>query len=210
MGTKLNPGKFDAYDKALPDEPMFTLLARDPGAPGAIHEWMRLRDRVIPLPNEKINEASACMEAMKDWRTPKNLERVEASKVSAERPTVHNTATSPEFERLCRALNFPLDANVPDVLKIAALRFEALTTTAVHIDGSEKDASYFFDLSNAEFTIQLDKLASGTSGELVGILQSAAWRIECLSKPLPLYDYAEPNPGRGEPGTRSFTKKDAP
>jgi hypothetical protein len=30
MGTKSNPGPFDCYAKAEPDEPMFVLLARDP------------------------------------------------------------------------------------------------------------------------------------------------------------------------------------
>ncbi|HAW11807.1 MAG TPA: aspartate decarboxylase, partial [Chloroflexi bacterium] len=30
MGTKNNPGKFDCYDDAHPDEPMFVLLGRDP------------------------------------------------------------------------------------------------------------------------------------------------------------------------------------
>lgn len=39
MGTKNNPGKFDCYDAALPDEPMFVLLARDP----VVREWVRRR-----------------------------------------------------------------------------------------------------------------------------------------------------------------------
>lgn len=30
MGTKSNPTQFDCYANALPDEPMFILLARDP------------------------------------------------------------------------------------------------------------------------------------------------------------------------------------
>ena len=29
MGTKNNPGKFDCYEHAKPDEPMFVLLGRD-------------------------------------------------------------------------------------------------------------------------------------------------------------------------------------
>ena len=38
MGTKVNPGRFDCYAKALPDEPMFTLLARDPN----FYEFVKL------------------------------------------------------------------------------------------------------------------------------------------------------------------------
>ena len=33
MGTKNNPGQFDCYRNAEPDEPMFVLLARDERAP---------------------------------------------------------------------------------------------------------------------------------------------------------------------------------
>lgn len=43
MSTKEIPGPFDALEKALPDEPMFPLLAHDPCAPATITEWCRLR-----------------------------------------------------------------------------------------------------------------------------------------------------------------------
>lgn len=33
MGTKNNPGTFDCYANAAPDEPMFVLLGRDKHAP---------------------------------------------------------------------------------------------------------------------------------------------------------------------------------
>lgn len=39
MGTKLNPGNFDCYENAKPDEPMFILLARDAGAPALVEKW---------------------------------------------------------------------------------------------------------------------------------------------------------------------------
>ena len=37
MATKTKPGAFDCYSKAEPDEPVFTLLARDPSAPLTDH-----------------------------------------------------------------------------------------------------------------------------------------------------------------------------
>ena len=43
MGTKNNPGKFDCYDAAEPDEPMFTLLARDRLAAHLVSIWAKLR-----------------------------------------------------------------------------------------------------------------------------------------------------------------------
>lgn len=45
MGTKNNPGKFDCYAAALPDEPYFILLARDPDAPMLVELWAYLRER---------------------------------------------------------------------------------------------------------------------------------------------------------------------
>lgn len=74
MGTKTKPGAFDCYANALPDEPMFVLLGRDPSAPRLIEIWATVRleeiirgvrpdtDRVM------VREAFACVEAMKQWR----------------------------------------------------------------------------------------------------------------------------------------------
>lgn len=43
MGTKNTPSLFDCYAKALPDEPMFHLLARDPAAPELIRIWVAIK-----------------------------------------------------------------------------------------------------------------------------------------------------------------------
>lgn len=43
MGTKNNPGKFDCYANAKPDEPLFVLLARDPLAPFLVSMWAAIR-----------------------------------------------------------------------------------------------------------------------------------------------------------------------
>lgn len=42
-GTKLNPGEFDCYHAAAPNEPMFVLLARDPLAAALVQLWADLR-----------------------------------------------------------------------------------------------------------------------------------------------------------------------
>lgn len=39
MGSKLEPGAFDAWEKAGEDEPLFVLLARDPLAPAVVEAW---------------------------------------------------------------------------------------------------------------------------------------------------------------------------
>jgi len=43
MGIKNNPGKFDCYFKAEPDEPMFVLLARDLLAQVLVDLWATLK-----------------------------------------------------------------------------------------------------------------------------------------------------------------------
>ena len=48
MGTKNNPGEYDGYTKAEPDEPMFVLLARDPLAADQVRDWARRAYRMNP------------------------------------------------------------------------------------------------------------------------------------------------------------------
>ena len=74
MGTKNHPGKFDCHANALPDEPMFVLLARDPGAPELVEEWARSRAQGIAIGQypasdaPKIMEAMDCAMNMRKWR----------------------------------------------------------------------------------------------------------------------------------------------
>lgn len=63
MGTKNNPGAFDCYANAEPDEPMFVLLGRDKHAPTLVWLWSVLRE----LDGEdaaKVDEARNCASAM--------------------------------------------------------------------------------------------------------------------------------------------------
>ena len=66
MATKENPGKFDCYAKADPDEPMFVLLARDKHAPALVWLWASLRELDGEDP-EKVKEARDNVVAMLEW-----------------------------------------------------------------------------------------------------------------------------------------------
>lgn len=66
MGTKNNPGEFDCYDAADPDEPMFVLLARDPLAPILVELWASLRSQSAGNPS-KVAEARSCAASMRAW-----------------------------------------------------------------------------------------------------------------------------------------------
>lgn len=67
MGTKNNPGKYDCYDKADPDEPLFTLRATDPLAPILVRLWADLANS-IGVDEDKTDEASNCADDMEMWR----------------------------------------------------------------------------------------------------------------------------------------------
>jgi hypothetical protein len=74
MGTKNNPGQFDCYHNAEPDEPMFTLLARDATAPFVVRQWAAARRLLVdqgikPMSDlPVIEEALLCAQQMEDWR----------------------------------------------------------------------------------------------------------------------------------------------
>jgi hypothetical protein len=74
MGTKQNPGDYDCYENAAPDEPMFVLLARDPAAPAIVEKWCEYREGLIKLgakpasDQSMIDEARNCAADMQRWR----------------------------------------------------------------------------------------------------------------------------------------------
>jgi hypothetical protein len=74
MGTKTNPGKFDCYANALPDEPMFVLLARDPDFARLVNEWCDRRQADIecgnrpPSDQQSVHEARECAASGAQWR----------------------------------------------------------------------------------------------------------------------------------------------
>ena len=71
MGTKNNPGQFDCYDAAEDDEPMFTLLARDPMAPSLVRTWAEARRQRGRSQRDidKADEAEQCAAAMERWQS---------------------------------------------------------------------------------------------------------------------------------------------
>ncbi len=74
MGTKQTPAKFDCYTNALPDEPMFILLARDPAAPLLVKNWAIRRGNQITAGERPesdqamVEEAYECADKMRAWR----------------------------------------------------------------------------------------------------------------------------------------------
>lgn len=77
MSTKNNPGAFRCYEAALPDEHVFTILARDPAGPATLRFWASERERVGKTENpddrDRIDDARRDALLMEDWRE-KNLD----------------------------------------------------------------------------------------------------------------------------------------
>lgn len=67
MGTKNNPGRFDCYANAEPDEPMFVLLGRDPSAWFLVGLWAALRNDMEDGDSEQAAEARECMRVMREF-----------------------------------------------------------------------------------------------------------------------------------------------
>lgn len=72
MSTKMNPGKFNCHAAAYPDEPVFTLLGRDPAAPATIKFWRQERVRLGKTENiddlDRIAESILEAQAFEVWR----------------------------------------------------------------------------------------------------------------------------------------------
>lgn len=74
MSTKQSPSEYDCHARAMPDEPLFTFLARDRAAPAVIRTWIALRRQGIEeqhfpdfdLP--MLAEAESVAAAMEAWR----------------------------------------------------------------------------------------------------------------------------------------------
>jgi hypothetical protein len=65
MGTKDKPAPFDCYANALPDEPMFILLARDPDFQRLVEEWAHQRQLDIRCGERPMSDMDMVCEAYK-------------------------------------------------------------------------------------------------------------------------------------------------
>ena len=67
MGTKNNPGNYDCYENAHPDEPMFILLGRDVFGASLSQLWAEARISLGGDSEDKITEAKTNALSMKQW-----------------------------------------------------------------------------------------------------------------------------------------------
>lgn len=72
MPTKQHPGVYDCYKSALPDEPIFVILGRDPAGPATLEFWAEKRIKlgkvVADDDKDRIRHAIDEAKEMQDWR----------------------------------------------------------------------------------------------------------------------------------------------
>lgn len=74
MSTKAQELQSGCFARALDDEPMFVLLARDDRAPERVREWATQRRADISMGKRPesdmavVDEAFQCADDMEDWR----------------------------------------------------------------------------------------------------------------------------------------------
>jgi hypothetical protein len=78
MGTKNNPGEFDCYALALPNEPIFVLLGRDPDFARLVLSWANQRERMVMCGERDVHDMKMVNGARGDalygahWRKTNN------------------------------------------------------------------------------------------------------------------------------------------
>lgn len=115
MANKMHPGAFRCYDAALPDEPIFVILGRDPAAPATIAYWASQRRMLGKNENTddlaRIDAARKEAFVMSDWREA-NLDphgdgvptwRLPRPEPEGERPIRMNPALGMPYEPDLRA-----------------------------------------------------------------------------------------------------------
>ncbi len=101
MGTKNNPGKFDCYANAAPDEPMFILLGRDPHAHAAVRRWADDRQAMIVAglkpesDMDMVTEARDCANAMEEFAIIRARRRDPFARIQASEE-IEALGTTPE------------------------------------------------------------------------------------------------------------------
>lgn len=142
MGTKNNPGAWDCYANAEPDEPMFVLLGRDPTAGALVRLWAEARLRLARAGRggadaAKLEEARACADAMDGWAVDKgkDVQLAHASVFAAAmRPSTSylvERAESPGDTRIAQAIHDAyalaqrVDAQYAVAVGMAAIAFAA-------------------------------------------------------------------------------------
>jgi hypothetical protein len=137
LGSKSNPGKFDCYSRAEPDEPVFVLLGRDPVASFVVEYWTMLRECLGKTEREVIDEARSCALEMQRWARFKGKEEQLAHALAA---TPAGKETYKEY--IQSAVRSKIDERTVErtrELEALCKRAADALASSIHLDGQELD-----------------------------------------------------------------------
>jgi hypothetical protein len=122
MGTRNNPGKYDCYYKAAPDEPIFVLLGRDPVASVVVRFWIQMRKLIGGTQQDKLDEALRCARYMEDYAI--FLDRDNQSATRAMQATAtDDEITEDDMVRACRITAGNIARTGPGAMRELAREF---------------------------------------------------------------------------------------
>lgn len=140
MGSKINPGSFDCYGNALPDEPMFILLARDPNGPLLVDKWAQGREDEITLgmrPKSDmamVVEARQCANSMRLWRAENDGKWRKSRQTAHE---VHNAVAGDIVRQIVKP-TLAAGGDMVDVMVLLESVVAGVMMMAVKLGGDDK------------------------------------------------------------------------
>lgn len=124
VDTKQNPDPNSCYARALPDEPRFTLLGRDPAGPATIRFWRDERMRLNGDAADEENEAFAIAAEFEDWRSKNDgrwrEELPEAAAVEEPEPEAKQPVPSDALSSLAGKVTGGYRPTLPEAKRLAA------------------------------------------------------------------------------------------
>lgn len=122
MSTKSDPGRFNCYQAAYPDETIFTILARDPAFPATVSFWKQERIRLGKNESEddidRLAAIDAEIEAARKWRSA-NLDPFGDGTPTWKLP--HTVPVGPPI----RVENAAMDISIKDSLQLLLASMDA-------------------------------------------------------------------------------------
>ncbi len=175
MGTKTDPGFFNCYGEAAADEPLFTLLARDPDAPLVVEIWARVREARTG-PTDRTREALDVAMRMRQWR----LRNVAAPEQTCQTfPPPADTIEQRSASRVPTLLQRVL-ARLDTSTRIAIEALNAATTFAELIEARGRAVGRDGGITIAASRAELEKMQGHERHEFGEHLNESKERIEAL------------------------------
>ena len=151
MSTKNNPGAFRCYEAALPDEHVFTILARDPAGPATLRFWAAERERrgktENPDDRDRIDDARRDAIFMEEWRE-KNLDPMgDGGQPAWKMVRINDEEGGPIKERKPEIVYVPAERDGDEAVRLNVEWLTARTRDLVEGRMTREEYTYLIELA---------------------------------------------------------------